>query len=180
MYLLSITAAERSLRLGNAYFVPDDLTTETLISAVERGVAVEVLVPGARMDAAAVRSASRHRWGRLLDNGVRIFEFEPTMYHCKTIIIDDLWTSVGSANFDNRSFRLNDEANLNVVDRDIAARENRSFNEGSHGGRGHISKVGSRHRLPFLVKPELFTLGPNRRSFVAGRDTAVPVTGASL
>ncbi len=129
MYLLSITAAERSIKIGNAYFVPDDLTTETLIEAVDRGVAVEVLVPGEHIDSGAVRRASRHRWGSLLERGVRIFEFEPTMYHCKTMIIDDLWTSVGSANFDNRSFRLNDEANLNVIDREIAAAETRAFGE---------------------------------------------------
>ncbi len=109
--------------------MPDDLTTETLIEAVDRGVAVEVLVPGQHIDSGEVRSASRHRWGRLLEHGVRIFEFEATMYHCKTMIIDDLWTSVGSANFDNRSFRLNDEANLNVIDREVAAAETRVFDE---------------------------------------------------
>ena len=129
MYLLSITAAERSIKVGNAYFVPDDLTTETLVAAVDRGVSVEVLVPGQHIDSGMVRGASRHRWGHLLKNGVRIFEFEPTMYHCKLMIIDDLWTSIGSANFDNRSFRLNDEANLNVMDRKFAADAAREFEE---------------------------------------------------
>jgi len=129
MYLLSITAAERSIQVGNAYFLPDDLTTETLVAAVDRGVSVEVLVPGEPMDSGLVRRASRHRWGHLLQHGVRIFEFEPTMYHCKLMIIDGLWTSVGSANFDNRSFRLNDEANLNVMDREFAAAESRTFEE---------------------------------------------------
>lgn len=127
MYLLSITAARKSLRVGNAYFIPDDLVTETLIAAVKRGVAVEVLVPGAHLDSGLVRQASRHRWGRLLKSGVRIFEYQPTMYHCKVMIIDDLWVSVGSANFDNRSFRLNDEANLNVFDRKFAQEEVDSF-----------------------------------------------------
>ncbi len=127
MYLLSITAAEKSLRVGNAYFVPDDLVTETLIAAVRRGVAVEVLVPGPYLDSKLVRRASRHRWGKLLENGVRIFEYRPTMYHRKVMIIDDLWVSVGSANFDNRSFRLNDEANLNVFDRDFAQEESAAF-----------------------------------------------------
>ncbi len=129
MYLLSITAAERSLRVGNAYFVPDDLISEALIAAVDRGVSVEILLPGSHMNSTMVRAASRHRWGSLLERGVRIFEFEPTMYHCKVMVIDDLWTSVGSANFDNRSFRLNDEANLNVIDREIAAGEIRAFEE---------------------------------------------------
>ncbi|GAA5121664.1 hypothetical protein JIN84_01030 [Luteolibacter yonseiensis] len=127
MYLLSITAAEKCLRVGNAYFVPDDLVTEALIAAVTRGVTVEVLVPGAHLDSKLVRRASRHRWGRLLENGVRIFEYQPTMYHCKTMIIDDLWVSVGSANFDNRSFRLNDEANLNVFGEDFARAESEVF-----------------------------------------------------
>jgi cardiolipin synthase len=129
MYLLSIAAAERSIKVGNAYFIPDDLTTQTLLDAVERGVTVEVLLPGDHMDSAVVRSASRHRWGALLARGVRIFEYEPTMYHCKAMIIDGLWTSVGSANFDNRSFRLNDEANLNIIDREIAATETRAFDQ---------------------------------------------------
>ncbi len=127
MYLLSIAAAERRIKIGNAYFVPDDLTTQTLLEAVERGVAVEVLLPSRQLDSALVRGASRHRWGDLLARGVRIFEFEPTMYHCKTMIIDGFLTSVGSANFDNRSFRLNDEANLNILDREFAATETRAF-----------------------------------------------------
>ena len=129
MYLLSIAAAERTIKIGNAYFVPDDLTTQTLLEAIERGVEVEVLLPGEQIDSALVRGASRHRWGDLLARGVRIFEFQPTMYHCKTMIIDGLWTSVGSANFDNRSFRLNDEANLNILDREFAAAETRSFDQ---------------------------------------------------
>jgi cardiolipin synthase len=127
MYLLSLTAAEESIKVGNAYFVPDDLTAETLVAAVRRGVVVEILVPGEQMDSGMVRAASRHRWGGLLRNGVRIFEYQPTMYHCKAMIIDQRWTSVGSANFDNRSFRLNDEANLNVMGEDFAAEEARSF-----------------------------------------------------
>jgi cardiolipin synthase len=100
---------------------------ETLIAAVRRGVAVEVMVPGAHLDSTFVRAASRHRWGRLLENNVRIFEYQPTMYHRKVMIIDDLWVSVGSANFDNRSFRLNDEANLNVFDREFAMEESAAF-----------------------------------------------------
>ena len=127
MYLLSITAAERSLRVGNAYFVPDDLVTATLIAAVKRGVSVEVLVPGPHLDSVLVRGASRHRWGRLLQHGVRIFEYQRTMYHCKVMIIDDTWVSAGSANFDNRSFRLNDEANLNVFDRDFAQQVSENY-----------------------------------------------------
>jgi cardiolipin synthase len=129
MYLLSITAAEKSLRVSNAYFVPDDLVTETLIAAVRRGVTVEVLLPGEHQDSTLVRGASRHRWGTLLENGIRIFEYLPTMFHRKVMVIDDLWVSVGSANFDNRSFRLNDEANLNVFDRGFALEESAIFEQ---------------------------------------------------
>ncbi|MEO7317837.1 MAG: phospholipase D-like domain-containing protein [Chthoniobacteraceae bacterium] len=129
MYLLSIAAAQESIKIANAYFVPDDLTTETLLAAIDRGVSVEVITPGPQIDSKLVRGASRDRWGELLRRGVKIHEFLPTMYHCKAMIIDGLWTSVGSANFDNRSFRLNDEANLNVIDRGIATVETRSFEE---------------------------------------------------
>ena len=127
MYLLSITAAKSSLKIGSAYFVPDDMVTETLIAAVRRGVAVEVLVPGTQQESSLVRQASRHRLGTLLKNGVRVFEYCPTMFHRKVMIIDDLWVSVGSANFDNRSFRLNDEANLNVFDSEFALEESAAF-----------------------------------------------------
>jgi cardiolipin synthase len=123
MYLLSIAAAERNIRIGNAYFLPDDLTTQTLLESVERGVKVEVLLPGRTIDSRAVRLASRHRLRRLLEGGVRVYDYEPTMYHCKCMMIDEHWTSVGSANFDNRSFRINDEANLNVIDPEFTAKE---------------------------------------------------------
>jgi cardiolipin synthase len=127
MYLLSLTAATRSIRIANAYFVPDDLTVETLVAARERGVTVEVLVPGRHSDSKLVRNAARARWGRLLEAGVQIYEYLPTMYHCKVMIVDDCWTSVGSTNFDNRSFRLNEEANLNILDGDFAQAESRQF-----------------------------------------------------
>jgi len=129
MFLLSICAAEHSIRIGNAYFVPDDLTTETLIEAARRGVEIDIITPGDHNDSATVRRASRERWGDLLAHGIRIHEFQPTMYHCKCMIIDGLWTSVGSANFDNRSFRLNDEANLSVLDEDFATAATAKFSE---------------------------------------------------
>ncbi len=114
MYLLSIAAARKNIRLSASYFIPGDLTTEELVDACERGVKVEIIVPGARTDSPLVRYASRGKWGPLLKAGVKIYEYQPTMYHCKSMVIDDVWVSVGSANFDNRSFRLNDEANMNV------------------------------------------------------------------
>lgn len=129
MYLLSISAARKSIRIAASYFVPDDLAVEMLVAARKRGVRVEVIVPGKEIDTELVRKASRSRWGDLLEAGVEILEFQPTMYHCKVMIVDDLWVSVGSTNFDNRSFRLNDEANLNVLDQAFALKQSAIFEE---------------------------------------------------
>lgn len=123
MYLLAITAASKSIDLSSAYFVPDDLTVKALVDAAKRGVKVRIITPGAHIDSDVVRSASRSRWGDLLKAGVTIAEFQPTMFHVKVLVVDNLLVSVGSTNFDNRSFSLNDEANLNVLDRDFALRQ---------------------------------------------------------
>ena len=122
MYLLSITAAEKTIDLSAAYFVPDDLTRKALRAALDRGVRVRIIVPGEHIDAEVVRKASRSNWGELLEAGAQIHEYQPTMFHCKTLIVDSQLVSVGSTNFDNRSFRLNDEANLNVYDKAFAER----------------------------------------------------------
>jgi cardiolipin synthase len=127
MYLLSIASARRSVRIAASYFVPDDLSVRMLIAARERGVTVELIVPGDKIDAQIVRKASRSRWGDLLRAGVEIHEYQPTMFHVKVMIVDDVWVSVGSTNFDNRSFRLNDEANLNVFDREFALAQIEAF-----------------------------------------------------
>ncbi|MGC4006048.1 MAG: phospholipase D-like domain-containing protein [Pirellulales bacterium] len=107
--------------------MPDKLSLATLLEAAKRGVAVRIIVPGTRTDQLVVRRASRTLWGPLLKAGVEIYEYRPTMYHCKVMVVDGIWTSVGSTNFDSRSFRLNDEANLNVYDADFAAEETRNF-----------------------------------------------------
>jgi len=120
MYLLAITGASRTIDLSAAYFVPDDLTLHALRLALERGVRLRIVVPGKHIDTETVRRASRASWGPLLAAGAVIAEYEPTMYHCKVLIVDDLLVSVGSTNFDNRSFRLNDEATLNIYDADFA------------------------------------------------------------
>ena len=129
MYHLSITAAERSIDLSSAYFVPDDLTSKALLQAVKRGVKIRIITPGEIIDTETVRAASRGRWGPLLQAGAEIYEYQPTMYHCKAMIVDDLLVSVGSTNFDNRSFRLNDEANLNIFDKVFAARQTQVFDD---------------------------------------------------
>jgi cardiolipin synthase len=129
MYLLAIVSAKRSILLEAAYFIPDDLTSEALVEARRRGVDVRVIVPGKYNDAKVTRYASRSTWGPLLDAGVRIFEYQPTMFHCKVLIVDGLFTSVGSTNFDNRSFRLNDEASLNVFDAGVASTQAKIFED---------------------------------------------------
>jgi cardiolipin synthase len=127
MYLLSIASAADSVRIANAYFVPDDLAVRTMVAAQRRGVRVEIIVPGGHIDAKVVRRASRSRWEPLLEAGVAIYEYQPTMYHTKVMVVDGMLTSVGSTNFDNRSFRLNDEANLNILDEGLAASQVQQF-----------------------------------------------------
>ena len=123
MYQLSITAAAHSIDLSSAYFVPDELTTQALTDALQRGVKIRIITPGEIIDTDTVRAASRGNWGPLLKAGAQIYEYQPSMYHCKVMIVDNLLVSVGSTNFDNRSFRLNDEANLNVYDAAFAQRQ---------------------------------------------------------
>nr|WP_314631665.1 cardiolipin synthase [uncultured Noviherbaspirillum sp.] len=120
MYLLALTAAERTIQISASYFVPDEMTRAALVDARKRGVRVQLILPGKHIDTDTVRSSSRGMWGELLQAGVEISEYEPTMYHCKVMIVDDLLVSVGSTNFDDRSFQLNDEANLNIYDADFA------------------------------------------------------------
>ncbi|KRA07590.1 phosphatidylserine/phosphatidylglycerophosphate/cardiolipin synthase family protein [Acidovorax sp. Root568] len=129
MYHLAITAAERSIDLSVAYFVPDDLTRKLLMDALARGVRVRLVTPGEHTDTETVKAASRATWGELLQAGAEIYEYGPTMYHCKVMIVDQLLVSVGSTNFDNRSFRLNDEANLNVYDAAFAQRQTQVFED---------------------------------------------------
>lgn len=127
MYLLSIAAATRSIDLASAYFVPDELTVQALVSAMQRGVRVRIITPGPIIDAQTVRAASRASWGPLLEAGAQISEYQPTMFHCKVFVVDQLLVSVGSTNFDNRSFRLNDEANLNIYDAKFAEAQTVQF-----------------------------------------------------
>jgi cardiolipin synthase len=127
MYLMSIAAAAKSIKLSAAYFVPDDVEIRTLVAAAKRGVRVQLIVPGQETDSPLVRRASRSTWGELLRAGVEFYEYQPTFFHCKVMVVDDLWVSVGSTNFDSRSFSVNDEANLNVYDRDFAAEQARIF-----------------------------------------------------
>jgi cardiolipin synthase len=128
MVLLALTAAHTSIDIENPYFVPDRLTVDALIAACGRGVRVRIVVPGRYIDAPIGRWAAQGLYGVLLKAGVEIYEYQPTMIHCKVMVIDAEWTSVGSANFDDRSFRLNDEANLNVFSARLAQEQIRYIN----------------------------------------------------
>jgi cardiolipin synthase len=157
MYLLSIAAAQKRILLEQAYFVPDDLTIELLVAARKRGVTIEIITPGPETDKEVVRRASRARWGSMLEAGVRIYEFQPTNFHCKVMVADGVWSSVGSTNFDNRSFRLNDEANLNVYDAQFAARLEKIFEDDKR--RSREITLEQWRRRPFAEKMWEHTVG---------------------
>jgi cardiolipin synthase len=115
--MMAMSAAERHIRIGMAYFVPNEAALQQILEARQRGVAVDIIVPGIWTDTEEVRRASRHFWGRLLEAGVKVYEYQPTMYHVKIVMVDEHWATLGSANFDERSFQLNDETNVNVYER---------------------------------------------------------------
>ena len=127
MMLMALAAAEQHIRIGMGYFAPDEVMIEQMLDARRRGVEIDVLIPGEEIDVPVVRRASRYHWGRLLEAGIRIHEYLPTNYHTKVVIVDQHWTTLGSANFDERSFRLNDESNLNVYDQEFARRQSEDF-----------------------------------------------------
>ena len=121
MYLMAIAAAAKQIDLQSAYFVPDELSIKALLAATARGVKVRLLLPGEHIDSDSLRLASRAEWGSLLKVGVEIYEYLPTMMHNKMLIVDGELVSVGSTNFDPRSFHLNDEASMNLYDRKFAS-----------------------------------------------------------
>src|SRR3984893_13829042 len=121
LYLLAIASAQKTLRIENAYFLPDELIRKELIAAAKLGAKVEIIVPGKHIDQKLVRAASKRHWPELIKAGIKIYEYQPTMVHVKLMIVDDIFVSIGSGNFDGRSIRLNDEANVDVIDREFAA-----------------------------------------------------------
>ena len=114
------SASRRSIRITTPYFLPDDSMLRELIRAVKRGVVVEIIVPGKKSDHGLTRSSSRRLYGDLLKTGARIYEYQPAMIHAKVLVVDDLWSVVGSTNCDNRSFGINDEVNLAGCDPQLA------------------------------------------------------------
>jgi cardiolipin synthase len=150
LYLLAIAASRRTLDICSPYFVTDESTEWALRQARQRGVHVRVLVEGDRTDAMPVKYASRQAYQRLMATGIEIYEYQPTMMHTKAMIIDGAWSMIGSANFDNRSLELNDEMNVAVSDKSLAARLLEDFEQDLHAAR-RLDPVSWRQR-PMLEK----------------------------
>jgi cardiolipin synthase A/B len=129
LYLLGIASARRTIDITSPYFVTDESTTWALQDAISRGVKIRILVEGDKTDAMPVKYASRQAYERLLSTGIDIYEYQPTMMHTKSLVVDGAWSMFGSANFDNRSLELNDELNVAVSDRDLARRFTEDFEQ---------------------------------------------------
>jgi cardiolipin synthase len=119
--VLSLAGARKTMYISNSYFVPDDDFRRMLVEAAKRGADVRILTTGDKTDIKTTRYAGRRRYEELLAGGVRVYEYEPTMMHAKTFVIDGVWSTIGTMNFDNRSLAFNDETNLVVYDRRLGA-----------------------------------------------------------
>jgi cardiolipin synthase A/B len=127
LYLLLMASARQRLDIGSPYFVSDESSEWVLDDAARRGVRVRILTEGDRTDARPVKYSSRRSYERLLSKGIEIYEYQPTMFHTKMMVVDGVWSMFGSANFDNRSLELNDELNIAVQDEELAMRFSRVF-----------------------------------------------------
>ncbi|MGA9586127.1 MAG: phospholipase D-like domain-containing protein [Terracidiphilus sp.] len=122
LFQLLLASAKRTISITTPYFLPDKSLMRGLCHAIERGLRVRILVPGRKSDHIVTRSTSRAGYGQLLKAGAEVYEYHPAMIHAKVLCVDDVWVVVGSTNFDNRSFGINDEVNLAVRDRTVAMR----------------------------------------------------------
>jgi cardiolipin synthase len=127
MFQMLIEGAQKEVRISTPYFLPDRTLREALVAAAARGVRLTVVVPGPKTDQRWVRIASRRNYGQLLEAGIRIFEYRPSMTHVKALLVDDEWSVLGTTNVDNRSFEHNDEVNLAMLDRAIVDRLKEDF-----------------------------------------------------
>ena len=127
LFQVLLASAKKEILVTSPYFLPDESARQEMIKAVQRGVDVRVITPGDHADHLLTRRSSRSRYGDLLKGGVRISEYQPAMIHAKILLIDGIWAVVGSTNFDNRSFGINDEVNLAARDTALAARLEEDF-----------------------------------------------------
>jgi len=164
LYYLAIKGAKREIIIQNPYLLPDDDALQALAEAVKRGVDVKVMVPApAATDSPIVQHASHHRYGALLQAGIRIFEYKKTLIHQKVIIVDGVWSCVGSTNFDRRALQLNDEVSMGVLDAGLASQlkgvfeddlkfcQERRFDEWNHRGFWHRAEDG----LAYLASSQM-------------------------
>lgn len=127
LFQILLASASESIHITTPYFLPDQSMCDELKRAQKRGVEVHILVPGKHNDHLLTRSSSRLAYGRLLQHGIRIFEYQPSMLHAKILLIDGKWSVLGSTNFDNRSFGINDEVNIAIRDEKVYQRLERDF-----------------------------------------------------
>jgi cardiolipin synthase len=135
LYYLSIVCARHSIFITNPYFVPDPVAIDTLVEAKERGVDVRIIVAGSHNDNALARYNTIRLYGRLLRAGIRILEYDKTMLHQKVMVVDGCWVTIGTTNFDYRSFAHNEESNVSFVDTSLATELVASFNDDALGCR---------------------------------------------
>ena len=155
LFQLLLASAKQSISITTPYFLPDHSLTHELCRAVtERHVKVRILVPGRKSDHLLTRSTSRGAYGPLLKSGAEVYEYQPAMIHAKVLVVDELWTVVGSTNFDNRSFGLNDEVNLAVRDARLAQRMESDFARDLAESR-RVTLDEWRHRTIIERAPEL-------------------------
>jgi cardiolipin synthase len=129
LYLLLIASARLTIDVASPYFITDESTMWALGDAAARGVKIRILTEGDTTDAKSVKHASRAAYDQLLSLGIELYEFQPTMMHTKVLVVDGVWSTFGSANFDNRSFELNEELNIAVVNRDLGTRFLQDFQQ---------------------------------------------------
>jgi len=137
LFYIAIESATKKIYIENAYFLPDKQVRRALIDAVGRGVDVQVIVPGRNIDIPMVRQASWSHYGELLQGGIQIWEYEPSMMHNKTMVVDGIYSTVGSINFSSRSMSMNAEESLAFYDRDFGARMEDMF----HRDRKHCEQI---------------------------------------
>jgi len=129
LFYLAIAGARQRVYIENPYFVPDETATKVLTEAAARGVDVKIMVAGEHNDVKPSRYGSIQLYGNLLKAGAEIYEYVPTMMHQKTMVVDGIWSTIGTTNFDNRSFALNEESNISVYDHRLAGELERIFTE---------------------------------------------------
>lgn len=153
LFQMLIAGARKSILITTPYFLPDKSMREELVRARRRGVVVKVVVPGQHADHAITRSSGRSVYGDLLKSGAEIYEYETSMIHAKITVVDGVWSVVGSTNLDNRSFGINDEINVALLDSDVAATLTRDFeNDASQGKRISLEEWNHRGMFERLLE----------------------------